>query len=106
MVGSKRDVLKNKSLIYVTKSSGPSIEPWGTPHFYFKIFTFNILFPVCEVTFKPIQIVSLNITELKSFIKISWSAVPNAFDKSTNIPIVSFLSLNESKILSTSSNNA
>ena len=69
MVGSKRDVLKNKSLIYVTKSSGPSIEPWGTPHFYFKIFTFNILFPVCEVTFKPIQIVSLNITELKSLLK-------------------------------------
>ena len=32
IIGSKRDVLKNNSLIYIIKSSGPRIEPWGTQH--------------------------------------------------------------------------
>ena len=49
-----------RSLIYIMKSKGPSMDPCGTPVVYIQSFRFGIiynhvLFPILKITFEKIQ---------------------------------------------------
>ena len=58
IMGDNFGLAKARSLIYIKKSSGPRIDPWGTPvdivYVVDLIVNFNILQPVVHVAYTPL----------------------------------------------------
>ena len=74
IVFNKLEVL-GRSFTYTKNSSGPRVDPCGTPHVTFLFSSLaalinpNVLFPICFVSSKPGEICSRNSIDLKLFQK-------------------------------------
>jgi hypothetical protein len=68
MGSDKVFIVGGRSFIYIKKSKGPKINPWGTPHFTVLHFEGNFsndfisvfLFSVCQIRSEPFSCCSLN----------------------------------------------
>jgi hypothetical protein len=68
MGSDKVFIVADRSLIYIMKSKGPKIDPWGNPCFtlpHFEVtfsnyLTSGFLFPVCQTGSEAVSCCSLN----------------------------------------------